>query len=264
METNARYRILGPVEVRQGDAWVSIAPAKWRALLAVLLINAGSVVPTDELERQLWPQSSPAAARRLVQHYVCRLRRLLGDEQDRRVLRTRPTGYQLLVGPGELDADQFTACAAEGHRALAGGRYAEAAERLRAALSAWRAATALADVTGVPSVEVAAAGLDERRLTATEGWLRASLASGPVEAVIPELQALVVAHPLRERMRELLMVALYRAGRRCDALATGRDLRMVLREEHGLDPDDAVQRVERMILRGESFEVALGTTGRVG
>ncbi|WP_432974274.1 AfsR/SARP family transcriptional regulator [Dactylosporangium sp. CA-233914] len=255
MNTSAeRYRILGSIEVRTGESWVDVPPAKWRALLAVLLINANHIVPVDELEHQLWPQCPPPAARKLVQHYVSRVRRLIGDPRGH-ALRTRPRGYELTVGRGELDADRFMELSATGHRALVAGEHVAAARHFLEALSCWRGGAALANVGGVPAVEIERFRLNEHRLTTVETWLRAELAGGTPEAVIAELQALVAAHPLRERMRELLMIALYLAGRRCDALAACRDLRAILREEHGLDPDDSVCRLEQKILRGEPVDL---------
>jgi DNA-binding SARP family transcriptional activator len=250
----ARYRVLGPIEVRPpGGTWIDVSPAKWRALLSIFVVHSGRVVPASELMRQLWPQKPPSAAGKLVQHYVSRLRRLIGDPRGQ-VLRTRPHGYELSQDDGESDADRFTALASAGSRALAAGHTELAVRQLREALCLWRGDTAFAGVEGVPSVEIEVFRLAEHRLATVEASLRAGLACGPPEAVIPELQAMVAAHPLRERMCELLMKALYRAGRRCEALAACRELRRILREEHGLDPDDAVQRLEQQILRGERLD----------
>ncbi|SCL44181.1 DNA-binding transcriptional activator of the SARP family [Micromonospora citrea] len=251
-----RYRILGPVQTKSADGtWQDFRQRKWRTLLAVLLVRSNHVVPCDELVRQLWPEEAPGSQRKLVQQYVHRLRRSLGDPAGE-VLRTRPAGYELRVSPGELDADQFDRFCAEGRRALAAAAPAEAMERLGQAMALWRGA-AMADVGNAPAIVAERIRMHERRLTATELWLRAGLACGRHDILIPELESLVVAHPLRERLRELLMTALYETGRRADALSVARYLRRLLREELGIDPGAEIQRLERTILLGEDVDLSL-------
>jgi len=248
-----RYRLLGTLEVRTGDDdWCGIARAKWRGLLAVLLVTPNRVVPTEELQRQLWPDTSRRAARKLVQQYVGHLRRALADT-DGAVIRTRPCGYELRARPGELDAERFLAAMGAGRRALALGDPVTAARQLSGALGIWRG-TAFADVADIPAVTVEAARLNECRLIAAEGWICAELATGNCDTVVPEAAALVAANPVRERLSELLMIALYRTGRQADALGVFHHLRRVLREELGLDPGHGVQSLARTILRGQPVD----------
>lgn len=248
----ATYRLLGALEVRtRGEQWQGITRAKWRGLLAVLLINSNRVVSSDELQRQLWPDVSRSAARKLVQQYVSQLRRTLADP-DGAVIRTRPSGYELRAEPGQCDTDRFLATAAAGRQALADGDPV-AAVHLSGALAMWRGA-AFADVTNVPAVSAEAARLNECRMITTEAWIRAELAIGNVETVVPEAAALVASHPVRERLSELLMIALYLSGRQADALGVFHRLRRVLREEMGLDPGHAAQNLARTILRGQPVD----------
>jgi len=113
-----RFRILGPLEVWTGQAWDGIGAPKWRALLAALLLNQGQAVSTDRLIAELWGDEPPDRAANLISVYVFRLRRVLGDA-DGRVLTTRAPGYQLLLDPGDLDAERFEELAGQGRRALA-------------------------------------------------------------------------------------------------------------------------------------------------
>ncbi|MFG3420237.1 BTAD domain-containing putative transcriptional regulator [Micromonospora sp. NPDC049460] len=251
-----RYRILGPVQTKSADGtWQDFRQDKWRTLLAVLLVRSNHVVPCGELVRQLWPEEAPGSQRKLVQQYVHRLRRSL-DDPDGEVLRTRPAGYELRVSPGELDVDRFDALCADGRRALATAAYEEAMAHFGQAMALWRG-TAMADVGNAPAVAAERIRMTERRLAATELWLRAGLACGRHDVLIPELECLVVAHPLRERFRELLMTALYETGRRADALSVARHLRCLLREELGIDPGAQIQRLERTILLGEDVDLSL-------
>ncbi|GGR07210.1 hypothetical protein GCM10015536_10290 [Streptomyces griseomycini] len=256
LPTLIRYRILGPVQMRSADGtWHDVPQDKWRTLLAVLLVRANRVVPYEELYRQLWPEAPPESRRKLVQQYVHRLRRILGDPGGE-TLRTRAAGYEMRVPADELDAEQFDGHCSAGRLALATGTPAEAMEHLGRAVALWRGA-AMSDVVDTRAIAAERVRLDERRLVATEMWLRAGLASGQHDVLIPELESLVTAHPLREYFRELLMTALYETGRRADALSVSRNLRRVLREELGLDPGAAVQRLERTILLGEDVSLPL-------
>ena len=255
MSAVIRYRILGPVELRpaHGD-WQHIPRGKWRTLLAILLVRANRAVPSDDLRGQLWPENVPGTARKIVHQYVHCLRQILDDPYGE-ILCTRPGGYELRVRPGELDSDHFATLSSAGRHALAGGSPAEASADLGRALELWRG-SAMANVTDTPAIAAERVRLNERRLAALEAWLRAGLACGRHEMVIPELESLVVAHPLREHFRELLMTALYETGRQADALAVARDLRSTLREELGVDPGIEVQRLERAILVGTDPNLA--------
>jgi DNA-binding SARP family transcriptional activator len=178
--------------------------------LAVLLLDANRVVPLDTLVDELWGDEPPETAVKIIHNGVSQLRRVLGEPER---LVTQSPGYVLRVEPGELDAENFKRLAAEGQRALAEGRADEAAERLGAALDLWNG-RALADVSLERSAHMEAARLEELRLNVLEDWIEARLALGRHRELVAELEALAVEHPLRERLRQQLVLALYRADRR--------------------------------------------------
>jgi DNA-binding beta-propeller fold protein YncE len=160
---------------------------------------------------------------------------------------TQVPGYAMVLEPGQLDLDRFERLVAEGRRALAEGRPAEAAERLRAALGLWRG-RALADLENEPFAQVSLAHLEELRLSALEDRVAADLAFGRQAELVPELQELTQRHPLRERLREQLMLALYRCGRQADALAAYHALRQTLLGELGIEPSQSLKRLQQSIL----------------
>ena len=235
--------ILGPLVVKRDGSEVTIAAAKQRALLALLVLGRDQVIPTETLVDELWAGRPPATATKIVHGYVSQLRKALGDG----VLETRPSGYRLRLSPEDLDAARFEVLLDRGLALIAGGDWHTAATVLREALALWR---------GPPLVEFRFQDfadneirrLDELRLLALECRLEADIALGHHANSIPELQALIREHPLRETLRRLLMLALYRAGRQADALAVYRDARSALVEELGLEPSDALQQLEAAIL----------------
>jgi DNA-binding SARP family transcriptional activator len=237
------YRILGPLEVRAGDGQVELRGARQRELLAVLLLHPNEIVSSDRLIDELWQGDPPPTAAKIVQNSVSQLRRLLEPE----LLVTRSPGYLLRVEPGELDADRFERSVQQARADLAAGDAAIAAEQLREALALWRG-PALVDFTDAPFARVEAARLEELRLAATEDRIEAELALGRHGDLVAELEALVARHPLRERLRAQLMVALYRSGRQAEALRVYHETREVLVEELGIEPSRALQRLERAVL----------------
>ncbi len=244
------FRVLGPVEVRDGGARVSLGGPKRRALLAVMLLNANRVVPVDRLIGAVWGEAPPATATAQVQAAVSALRKALGAgglDSDR--ILTRPPGYLVRLQPGELDLQLFERDADVARRALAEGDVEQAAAGLRAALDWWQGA-ALSDLADTP-VHSLAVGLEERRMAALEERIDADLALGRHDELIPELASLVEDHPLRERLRGQLILGLYRAGRQADALRAYRKTRQVLVDELGLDPSPALQRLEQAILTSD-------------
>ena len=154
----ALFRILGPVEVWTGEGWSSIGAGKQRSVLATLLLRPGEPVSLDVLIDEVWPEEAPARAANLVSVYVHRLRKLIGDG-DGRVLLTRAPGYQVVLGPGELDADRFAALVAGGRQALASGAAQRAVDLLTEAIGLWRG-RALADVPATPRVAAEADRLE--------------------------------------------------------------------------------------------------------
>jgi DNA-binding SARP family transcriptional activator len=238
------FRLLGPVElVDDGGRAVDLPAGKPRALLALLLLDSGRVVSVDRIVDALWDGQAPATAAAAVQVYASRLRKLMPDG----VLVRRGPGYVLGVEDGQVDLDRFERLRREGAAAAAEGRWRQAATLLDEALALWRGKP-LADVRFDSFARDEVARLDELRLVALEQRLEAELALGRAAQAAPELEALVREHPLRERLRELLMLALYRAGRQADALAAYQDARATLDEELGLEPTHALQKLERAIL----------------
>jgi DNA-binding SARP family transcriptional activator len=245
------FRMLGPLEVCRGAEALPLPPGRPRALLGLLLVNANTVVTTDQLIDELWRGDPPRTAGHALQVYVANLRKLLEPDRDTGrspVLATRRPGYVLVVPPERCDADRFEHLTAAGRRALDEGRPADAATAFAGALALWRGPV-LADLGDEPFVTAVAARLDEHRLVATERQVDAELALGRHAEVTGELEALVQRHPLRERLWAQLMVALYRSGRQADALSAYRRLRAVLAEELGLEPAPELRQLETAVLR---------------
>lgn len=230
-----RFRILGPLEVFDGTHWRGISAAKPRTLLATLLVQRDVPVPTDRLGTELWGEREPKAAANLIQQYVMRLRRELGDRQGR-LLVTRPPGYQMvLADEGDVDAAAFTRLGDSGRAALAAGDAERAAGLLAQALALWRGPV-LADVPTGPLVEAEAARLAEQRLDVLQSRVEADLTCGRHAALVPELRQSVREHPLREGLWGQLMLALYRSGRQAEALGAYREVHRLLADELSIEP----------------------------
>jgi len=244
-----QYRVLGPLEVEHDGAPVDLGRPKQRALLAMLLVNANRVVPTDRLVEDLWPGDLPADPAAALQVQVSRLRQVLAgcgcDAQA--VLESRKPGYVLHVADEELDVARFERLADEGRRAVAAGSATEGANRLAGALALWRGPL-LADFAGEPFTRAPAARLEELRVAAAEHWVDAELALGHHATMVAEVRRLADANPLRERLWAQLMLALYRSGRQAEALRAFSELRRSLADELGIDPSPALQRLEEMVL----------------
>ena len=241
-EPKLQFRVLGPLEVWSGGAVVDLGARKQRAVLAILLLNANRVVATERLIDELWGETPPDTARSALQVYVAALRKSLGEEEG--ALRTRAPGYVLLVERGALDLDRFVGLREE---ADAASDEKHRSELLHEALGLWRD-TPLADLSREPFAARAVARLEELRLEALEQRVDADLALGRHASLVPELEALVVDQPYRERPRAQLMLALYRSGRQADALAVYQDGRRLLMDELGLEPGDELKELERSIL----------------
>ncbi|MET7763009.1 BTAD domain-containing putative transcriptional regulator [Streptomyces sp. NPDC005393] len=250
-----RYRVLGPLGLWRGGQQIPLAPGKWRMLLAVLLCDANRVVPTDRLVAELWGTRPPQSVSKLLQGYVSRVRRTLGDETGRLLVTHvhgyRAHGYRLVVGPDELDAHRFVELIKQGGQELDRGSAETAAARLGEALDLWRDAP-FADVPLSPTVEAEVTRLAACHTQARELLIEARLRLGRHEAVLDELEALVAEHPLREGLRGQLMLALYRAGRQADALAAYRDLRHHLAEELGIEPGPPLQELHQRVLTADT------------
>jgi DNA-binding SARP family transcriptional activator len=238
------FRLLGPLEVVVDGSAVAVPvwASRQEILLGLLLLEANRVVSMDRLIDALWSGRPPRTARAQVQITVSSLRHLLGDD----VITTRPPGYLIQVPAQALDLARFDSLVASGASAAAAQRFAEAADCLRAALALWRG-TAL---EGVESelVRTATVRLNERRIAAWQDCVDLELRLGRHADLIGELAKLAAEHPLNERFRAQLMLALYRSGRQADALETLRTGRQLLRSELGLDPGEELSRLERSIL----------------
>jgi DNA-binding SARP family transcriptional activator len=243
------FRLLGPLEVLDAGRDVSITTGKRRALLTLLLLNRNAVVPADRLIEELWAGRPPPTAAKSLQVHVSQLRKELvaGAGTNGAALLTRAGGYVLEVPHDSVDIARFEDAVAVGEHALADGRPADAAARLRAALDLWRGPP-LVDFTYDAFAQDEIARLEELRLVALEQRIDADLALGRHRGVVAELEALVAAHPLRERLRGQLMLALYRCGRKADALETYRYGREHSVEELGLEPGPELRELEGRIL----------------
>ena len=241
------FRLLGPFDVSVHGQPLDVGSGKQQALLALLLLRAGETVSTDRLIDALWGESAPPSALNSVHIYVSRLRKALGNGR----LETRGHGYALAVEPDELDVARFERLLAESRQLLAIDEATRAAETLRAALNLWRGPP-LADYAAEPFAQGEIARLEELRLSALEERIEADLALGRHAELVPELEALVREHPLRERLRAQLMFALYRSGRQADSLAAYQQARRTLAEELGLEPGRRLQELERAILRQDA------------
>ncbi|MEJ3748166.1 BTAD domain-containing putative transcriptional regulator [Actinomycetes bacterium KLBMP 9797] len=243
------FRILGPVRVWTGQRSMSIGAAKQRAVLAMLLLNAGQLVRVDRLVDELWGDRPPARPRVAVHTYVYRLRAWLGQmSADGVRLDTGGDGYLLTVPPDAIDWDRWQRLVADGRAALADGLLEAGTGRLREALAMWLG-PALADVD-TPAIRAAARGMDEHRAEVLEQCLAAELALGRHAALLPELDTLAAANPYNEGLHGKLMAALSAAGRQADALAVFDRIRRRLADDLGIDPGADLREVHGAILRG--------------
>ncbi len=244
------FRILGPIELWSKGSQVRLGGVKQRALLAVLLLHRNEVVSVDRLIDELWEGHPPATAVKTVQVHVSQLRKALGRDKHGdadEILVTRSPGYMLRVRADELDSDRFERLVEDGRHTLRAGDLQQASQLLLEALSLWRG-PALADFALDAFAQTEIARLEEARVSAIEERIDADLAAGRHQALIGELETLVHANPLRERLRGQLMLALYRSERQAEALAAYQDARRMLDEELGLEPSESLQRLERAIL----------------
>jgi DNA-binding SARP family transcriptional activator/tetratricopeptide (TPR) repeat protein len=243
-----RFRVLGPLRALGPAGWTTVPAPQQRVLLAVLLAEAGQVVSTGRMVDELWARP-PRRAVATVQVYLGRLRRLLGPGAVGRLV-THGSGYRLLVDDGDVDADVFERLVAAARDALAAGRPQAAVDTFAEALSLWHG-PALADVPASATVTALAARLERARLGAVEDAIGVRLDLGRHLDVVDELGSLVGDHPLRERLHAFHVLALYRCGRRGEALAAYQAARRTLLDELGLEPGPELRGIERAILADE-------------
>jgi YVTN family beta-propeller protein len=241
------FRLLGPLEVSDGTDPIRLAEGRQRSVLVLLLLHRNEAVASERLIDALWGEAPPARAAKMLQNHVGQVRRALRDRDGRR-LQTRGHAYALQVREGELDVDRFEELVRAGGEALARGRPANAAARLREALALWRGPP-LADVAYEAFAQGEIARLEELHSVALEQRIDADLALGRHADLVGELEALVRRQPLRERLRGQLMVALYRCGRQADALAAYQQARRTLLDGLGVEPGPALRELQAAILR---------------
>ncbi|MEU7802115.1 BTAD domain-containing putative transcriptional regulator [Micromonospora arborensis] len=243
-----RFGILGPLRVGGGES--TVTAGRDRIVLAMLLLRTGRLVPVDELVDAVWEERPPVTARAQLQTCVSRLRRRfteLGLAPETIV--TDPAGYGVRVAPTDLDAEVFARGVEAARAAVAAGRLIDARAEFRAALALWRGPT----LSGISSRSVRrrAHALDEQRLTALEECVDVELRLGPGVELIDELAESVDQHPLRERLRGQLMLALSSVGRQADALRAYREGRRLYAEELGIEPGAELQELHQRVLAGD-------------
>ncbi|WP_431992208.1 AfsR/SARP family transcriptional regulator [Streptomyces albogriseolus] len=246
MRSTYEFGILGPLLVLRSGTPVQINAAKLRMLLASLLAEADRVVTVDTLVHRLWGETPPLRARNTLQNYVLRLRRALGSHADTGPLRTHPRGYLIETGPETLDVRRFASLVRLGRTALEQNAAERAAALLRQALELWRG-DPLCDLPGDAFPELRLT-LQEQHLAALELRIDADLAAGRSADVLPELRALVEAHPLREHFWTQRMLALYRCQRQSEALECYRTVTALLSDELGVTPGPALRDMHARLL----------------
>ncbi len=242
------FRILGPLEVLDDGRPIALGGQKQRALLALLLLDAGRVVSIDRIVDALWGERPPKTAPTSLQNFVSHLRKALGAD----ILVTRPPGYLLRIAPEQLDLERFRMLVDAAKRSPV----QERAAKLRQALTLWQGPP-LADFALEAFAQPEIGRLEELHLAAIEERIEAELAVGAHAELVGELESLVEEHPLREGLRRQLMLALYRSGRQAEALQVYHDARRVLVDELGIDPSRSLQQLHGAILRQDA-ELDLG------
>jgi DNA-binding SARP family transcriptional activator len=243
-----RIDVLGPIQVTADGQTIRLAGQRQRALLAALTLELGKVVPVDRLVDVLWDVEPPPTARVKVQAHVSALRQSIGHgtrTADGPLL-TRPPGYLLCHESIELDLAAFDLLVGQAKEAAESRDPAAASELFGTALAMWRG-SAFADVRS-PLIRGAADSLEDRRLLACEAKAEADLALGRSDRVVADLPQWLAAYPFRERMRGMLMLALYRLGCRADALTVYRDGHRLMVAELGLEPGPPLRGLHQHIL----------------
>jgi DNA-binding SARP family transcriptional activator len=243
MFREVRFEVLGPVRGWHGDTELDLGSPQQRAVLAMLLLARGRQVSLDGLVDGLWEGDVPRSAVGTVRTYVSRLRRRVDS------IESVGDGYVLRLGSAVLDLDEFEQRLGEARAARDRHDAARGARLLRDALGLWRG-TALAGIPG-PYADSRRVPLTELYLAATEEKLAADISLGEHAAAIAELRALLTEHPFRERLTELLMLALYKSGRQAEALYVFDGVRHRLSDELGVDPGPSLQTMHRRVLQAD-------------
>ena len=237
------FRILGPLHISRDGRQLGLGGHRQKVVVCLLLLHANEVISAEQIIDVLWGEAAPATARKALQVYISRLRRILGAG----VLETRAPGYLIRVQDGELDVQRFERLVAQGKHALATGDPGRAAALLRTALVLWRG-PALADVMYEPFAQAEAGRLEELRLSCLEERIEADLALGRHADLVGELEVLTERHPYRERLSGRLMLALYRSGRQAEALEVYRRSHGRLVDELGIEPGPELRSLASRVL----------------
>ncbi|HWO69452.1 MAG TPA: BTAD domain-containing putative transcriptional regulator [Actinomycetota bacterium] len=246
-----QFRILGPLEVADGDGPRPLGGPKQRTVLAHLILRANQAMDPDRLIGEVWGDEPPPAARSTLRGYLSHLRKALGPDR----IEHRSGGYILRAEPSAIDAVRFETLVDEG-RVIRSADPAAAVQIFERALGLWRG-SALADLTDQASLQPEIARLEELRLAALEDRIDAELELARHRELVPELETLAAAHPFRERLWLHLMTALYRSDRQADALVAFQRSRDLLAEELGIDPSPELRRLHQRILRQDpSLDIA--------
>lgn len=248
-----RFQVLGPFQVLHNNRDCTPSASKSRQVLAMLLLRANQVVPTDALIEELWGEHPPRSAVNTAQTYIYQLRRMLqrlsAGTDDGVTIVTSAPGYQLRVRQDQWDLDTFIRLAAQGRMLFADGQIEAAAGRLHQALSLWRGQP-LANVASSPVLDAHAETLREQRMETLRLRIQADGMLGRQHELVAELRTLIRQHPLDEWLHGQLMLSLHNLGRRSDALQAYQRLRVVLRDQLGLDPAPDLCRIHEHILSG--------------
>ena len=247
MDETLQFRILGSLSVVGNGSVAALGPPKQRALLAILLTRIGETVPVERLIELLWGTAAPRTADHSIQIYVSDLRRAFEPLGGSDLLVTRQPGYVLDLDPDSVDAWRFERLVKEGTRLLEDGDQDAGRSKIREALGLW-SGPPLSDFPYEEFAQPVARRLTEERLTAVEAYAAASLEAGRITEALDLLTAAVQDDPLRERARELMMLALYRSGRHADALRSFHALRTQLTDEFGVDPSPSIRALYDRIL----------------
>jgi DNA-binding SARP family transcriptional activator len=253
-----RVGVLGPLRVWRRETVVDPGPVQQRVVLAVLALQGGRPIGRQQLINAVWGEAPPRNAVNLIQRHVSGLRRVLEPDHvghtPSSLLAWTDAGYLLTLPAGALDLDEFERVLARARAEHAAGQLREAADALHSALRLWRGP--VCDGLSSPFLDAQADRLAESRVSVIEERIELDLAIGRHADLIAELRDLVAENPLRERLRGLLMLALYRAGRQADALNAFRDARRHLRDELGVEPAASLQELHQQILAADPALIA--------
>ncbi|MGW1561278.1 AfsR/SARP family transcriptional regulator [Streptomyces sp. NPDC002144] len=255
-----QVRLLGPVELWDGDRRVPLGGVRPLAVLSALVVHLGEVLSTERLVDFVWDEQAPATAGALVATHVSAVRRALARVGEADVIRTRPPGYHAELDPSRVDSRRFEELLTAGRASAAAGRPEEAGDLLSEALGLWHGQEALEGL-GQSFARIEAARLAELRVVGQEESFGLQLELGRADGTIAPLLAHVANHPLRERPRGQLMTALVRTGRVSDALRTYQEGREVLREELGIDPGPQLRALHKAVLTNDPALLGTGSRG---